>query len=111
VAGGIGAGVAVGENEARRGEIEREPQHGRDQEHGGKAENSSGVWMNSAVIRIRTEKDDRDRQQEVEHIGRQRQDQDDQDREDAEGEREIAALQLFAEFAPGEGLWLGPGRV
>ena len=34
VAGGGGAFVAVGEDQAGRGEVEREPQHGRDQQHG-----------------------------------------------------------------------------
>ena len=36
VAGGVGALVAVGENEPRRGEVERQPQHRRDQQHGRK---------------------------------------------------------------------------
>ena len=34
VAGGGGALVAVRQDQARRGEVERQPQHGRDQQHG-----------------------------------------------------------------------------
>src|SRR6185437_11858447 len=36
VAGGVGALVTVREDQPRRGEIERQPQHGRDQQHGRK---------------------------------------------------------------------------
>src|SRR5580692_12888538 len=35
MAGGGGALVAMGENEPGRGEVERQPQHGRDQQHRG----------------------------------------------------------------------------
>ena len=61
--------------------------------------NSSGFWMNTAVIRIRIEKDDREGQREVEQPRRQRQDQHHQDRDDADGEREVAALHERAEVA------------
>ena len=34
VAGGVGALVAVAQDQPGRGEVERQPQHGRDQQHG-----------------------------------------------------------------------------
>ncbi len=49
--------------------------------------------MNSAVIRISTEKDDRDGEREIEQQRRQRQDQHHQDRHHADGERDVAAPQ------------------
>ena len=45
----------------------------------GKAENSSGVWMNSAVIRISTERMIEIASAKSSRSARQRQDQDDQD--------------------------------
>jgi hypothetical protein len=51
------------QDQARRGEVERQPQHGRDQQHGREGGEFQRRWMNSAVIRISTEKRDRDREQ------------------------------------------------
>ena len=65
----------------------------------GKAENSSGAWMNSDVIRISTENVIEMASAEVEQQRRQRQDQDDQDRHHADGERDVAALEQGAEIA------------
>ena len=57
----------------------------------GKAENSSGVWMNSAVIRISTDRMIEMASEQVEQDRRQRQDQHDQDGHHADREREVAA--------------------
>ena len=65
----------------------------------GKEENSSGVWMNSAVIRISTEMMIEMASADVEQHRRQRQDQHHQDGEHADGERQVAALQERAEVA------------
>ncbi len=59
----------------------------------GKDENSSGVWMNSAVIRISTEKTIEIGQQQVEQQRRQRQDEDHDDPHDADGEADIGRAQ------------------
>ena len=65
----------------------------------GKAENSSGVWMNSAVIRISTEKMIEMASAKIEQQRRQRQDQHHQDGEHADGERDVAALHEGADLA------------
>ncbi len=65
----------------------------------GNAENSSGAWMNSAVIRIRIDSVIEIARNRSSTIARQRQDQHHQDGEDAERQREIAALQDIADFA------------
>ena len=57
VAGGRGALMPVRQDQPGRGQVERQPQHGRDQAGwSGTTENSSGAWMNSAVIRIRIDR-------------------------------------------------------
>ena len=63
----------------------------------GNAENSSGVWMNSAVIRIRIDRMIEIASRKIEHHRGQRHDQHHEDDEDAERQREIAALQDVAD--------------
>ena len=63
----------------------------------GKAENSSGVWMNSAVIRISTDRMIEIASAQIEQDRRQRQDQDDEDGQHADRERDVAALEQRAD--------------
>ena len=65
----------------------------------GKAENSSGVWMNSAVIRISTDRMIEIASAQIEQDRRQRQDQHDEDGQHADGERDVAALEQRADVA------------
>ena len=65
----------------------------------GNAENSSGVWMNSAVIRISTERMIEIASARSSSNRRQRQDQHHQDGEHADREREVAALEEVADVA------------
>ena len=93
VAGGVGALVAVREDQARRGEVERQPQHGRDQQHGREGGEFERRLDEQRRHQDQHREDDRDRQQQVEQERRQRQDQDDEDRHHADGERDVAALE------------------
>ena len=99
VAGGGGAFVAVRQDQARRGEVERQPQHGRDQQHG----REGGEFQRRVDEQRRHQdqhrQDDRDRQRQVEQDRRQRQDQDDEDGQNADRERDVAALEHGAEGA------------
>ena len=54
--GGGRALVSVRQDQPRRSEVQRQPQHRRDQSTVGNDENSSGAWMNSDVIRIRIDR-------------------------------------------------------
>ncbi len=103
VAGGVGALVAVRQDQPRRGEVERQPQHGRDQQDGGKRGELERRLDEQRRHQDQHRKDDRDRQRQIEQDRRQRQDQDDQDRENADRERDIAALEHGADRAkPGQ---------
>ena len=97
VAGSPRALVPMGEDEACRGEIEREPQHGRDQQH-----RREGRELERRLDEQRRHQDqhgkrDRDREREVEKDRRQRQDEDHEDRHHADGEPDIAAPEHGAE--------------
>src|SRR5580704_4741631 len=74
MAGGGGALVAAGENEPGRGQIERQPQHGRDQQH----RRESGEFQRRLDDQRRHQDQhrerDRDGEREVEQQRRQRQD-------------------------------------
>ena len=63
----------------------------------GKAENSSGAWMNSDVIRISTENVIEMASEKSSKQRRQRQDEDDEDRHHADGEPDVAAPEHGAE--------------
>src|SRR4029077_8357938 len=93
VAGGIGALVPVRQDQPRGGEVERQPQHGRDQEDGRKRGEFQRRLDEQRGHQDQDRQRDRDRQEQVEHDRGQREDQHHQDGENAEGQREIAALQ------------------
>ena len=101
VAGGIGALVAVGENEARRGQVEGEPQHGGDEQHRGKGGKFQRGMDEQRGHHDQHRKDDRDRQQAVEDHRRHGQDQHHQDGDDAQGQGDVAALGPCGEPAKG----------
>jgi hypothetical protein len=93
VAGGVGAFVAARQDQPRRGEVERQPQHGRDQQHGGE-----GGEFQRRLDEQRRHQDqhgegDRDRQRAVEQQRRQRQDKHHQNGEHADGKADVAAPQ------------------
>src|ERR1700726_1376699 len=90
MAGGGGALVAAGENEPGRGEVERQPQHGRDQQHG-----REGGEFQRRLDEQRRHQDqhrerDRDGEREVEQQRRQRQNEDDQNRHHGDGQPDAA---------------------
>ena len=93
VAGGVGAGVAVGEDQAGGGEVERQPQHGGDQQHGGEGGEFQRRLDEQRRHQDQHREDDRDGQQHVEQHRRQRQDEDDDDPHDADGEGDIGRAQ------------------
>ena len=99
VAGRVGALVAVRQDEARRGEVERQPQHGRDQQHGRERGEFERRLDEQRRHQDQHGDDDRDRQREIEQDRRQRQDQHDQDGQHADGERDVAALHERADLA------------
>ena len=99
VAGGVGALMAVRQDQPRRGEVERQPQHGRNQEDGRERREFQRRLDEQRRHQDQDRQRDRDRQEEIEHHRGQRQDQHHQDGEDAEGQREIAALQDSADIA------------
>ena len=93
LAGGVGAGVALGQDEPRRGEVERQAHHGRDEEDRREGRELQGRADEQRGHHHEHREGDRDGEEEVEHDRRHRQDQHDQDEHDREGEAEIAALQ------------------
>ncbi|MGY2933502.1 hypothetical protein ACVWZ6_003104 [Bradyrhizobium sp. GM6.1] len=101
VTGGIRALVPVRQDQAGRGHVERQPQHGRDQQNGRK----SGEFQRRLDEQRRHQDQDREcdrnRQEQVQHYRRQRKDQHHQDGENAERERDIAALEDVADFGKG----------
>ena len=93
VAGGVGAVVAVGEDQARGRKVQREAEHRRDQQNRGERGEFERRMNEQRRHQDQYREDDRARKQQIEQERRQRQDQHDEDREDADREREVAALQ------------------
>ncbi len=93
VAGGVGAFMTVGQDEAGRGQVEREAHHGRDQEHGRESGEFERAVDEQGRHQDQHREDDRDGKREVEQQRRQRQDQHHQDGEHADGKPDVAALQ------------------
>src|SRR6185437_5304913 len=93
VAGSVGALMAVRQDQPGGGEVERQPQHRRDQEDGRERGEFQRRLDEQRCHQDQDRERDRDRQEQVEHHRGQRQDQYHQDGEDAERQREIAALQ------------------
>ena len=99
VAGRGRALMAVRQDQPGGGDVERQPQHGRDQQHGRKRREFQRRLDEQRRHQDQDRQRDRDRQKQIEHDRGQRQDQHHQDGEDAERQREIAALQDIADFA------------
>ncbi len=91
VAGGGGALVPARQDQARRGEIEREPQHGGDEQHGRERGKLERRLDEQRRHQDQHREDDRERERHVEKRGRQRQQQHHQDRHHADCERDVAA--------------------
>src|SRR5690606_2109050 len=89
VAGGVGAVVSVGEDETRRGEVERQPHHRGDEQHGGETREFERRLDEQRRHQDQDREDDRDGEQRVEQQRRQRQDEDDDERHDADGEADV----------------------
>ena len=99
VAGGVGALMAVRQDQPGGGEVERQPQHRRDQEDGRERGEFQRRLDEQRRHQDQDRQRDRDRQEQVEHHRGQRQDQHHQDGEDTERQREIAALQDLDDLA------------
>jgi hypothetical protein len=93
VARGRGAFVAVRQDQPGRGKIQRQPQHGRDQQHGREDREFQRRLDEQRGHQDQHRQDDRDRQEQVEQDRRQRQDQDHQDGQNADRKRDVAALE------------------
>lgn len=103
VTGGIRALVPVRQDQAGRGHVERQPQHGRDQQDGRKCREFQRRLDEQRRHQDQDRERDRDRQEQVQHDRRQRQDQHHQDGEDAERQRDVAALEDSDDFVEGGG--------
>jgi hypothetical protein len=90
--------VPLRQDQPGRGQVERQPQHGRDQEDGREGGEFQRRLDEQRGHQDQDRERDRDRQEQVEHQRGQRQDQHHEDDEDADGEREIAALQHVGRF-------------
>ena len=97
VAGGARALVPVRQDQAGRGEVEREPQHGGDQQDGRERGELERRVNEQRRHQDQHREDDGDREEQVEQDRRQRQDEDHQDGHHADGERDVAALEQRAE--------------
>ncbi len=92
VAGRVGALVAVSEDDACGGDVERQPQHGGDQQ-----DRREGRKIERPLDPQRHHQDqdrdgDRERQPDIDHEGGDRQEQDRQDGDDADREEDVAAV-------------------
>ena len=99
MAGGGGAFMTVGQHQAGRRKIERQPQHGRDQQHRRKGREFERRLDEQRRHQDQHREDDRDGERKIEQERRQRQDQDDQNRHHADGEQNVAALEHVADVA------------
>ena len=93
VAGGRRALMALRQDQPGRGHVQRQPQHGRDQEDGRKRREFQRRLDEQRGHQDQDRDRDRDRQEQVQHDRGQRQDQHHQDGENAERQRQIAALE------------------
>jgi len=99
VAGGIRPLMAAGQYQPRRGEVERKPQHGRDQKNGRKRREFERRLDEQRGHQDQDGQRDRDREKQIEHQRGQGQDQHDQNGENTEGKRDVAALDEAADVA------------
>jgi hypothetical protein len=98
MAGGVGPLVAARQDEAGRGEIEREPQHGRYQQHGRKGGKFQRRLDEQGRHQDQHREGDRDGEREVEQKRRQRQNEDDENGHHADGQAKVAPLEQRPEI-------------
>jgi len=97
LAGGIRSFIPMRQDEPRRGEIERHPQHRRDQKHRGKRAEFERLPDEHRRHQDQNREGNRKRERDVQQPGRKRQQKHDEDRENADGERDFAVLQIVAD--------------
>ncbi|MGY4485651.1 hypothetical protein ACVWWR_004842 [Bradyrhizobium sp. LM3.2] len=101
VTGRVRALMPVRQDQAGRGHVERQPQHGRDQQDSREGGEFQRRLDEQRRHQDQDRKRDRDRQEQVQHDRGQRQDQHHQDGEDAERQRDIAAPEDVADLGKG----------
>ena len=99
VAGGSCSFMPVSQDEPRRGEIEREPQHGGDQQHGRKRGELERGLDEQSRHQDQNRKGDRDGERKIEQYRRQRQDEDHEYGHHADREPDVAPPQHGPEVA------------
>ncbi len=102
--------VAVAEDQPRRGEVEGEPQHRRDEEQGREDREFKRIVDRKPGHHDEDREDDRNRQQQIEENRGQREDQHRQDAEHARGEEQVGALRQGVEIAAARQGELGEER-
>jgi hypothetical protein len=95
--------MALRQDQACRGEVERQAQHRGDQQDGRKRREFERRVDEQRRHQDQHGQDDRDRQEDIEDERRQRQDQHDQDGHHADRERDVAALEQVGEAPYAEG--------
>src|SRR5690606_31288744 len=113
VTGGVGAVVAVGEDQAGGGEVECQPHHGGDQQYRREGREFERRLDEQRRHQDQHREDDRDRQQAVEQHRRQRQDKNEDDAHDADREADVGGGEgpaHRAEAREAEAGRLGGGR-
>ncbi len=98
VTGGVGAFMTARQDQARRGEVERQPQHGGDQEHGREGGKFERRLDEQRRHQDQHREDDRNGEREIQQQRRQRQDQHDQDGQHADREPDVAAPEEGADL-------------
>ncbi|MHC2704234.1 hypothetical protein ACVMHZ_007397 [Bradyrhizobium liaoningense] len=101
VTGGGRALVPVRQDQAGRGHVERQAQHGRDQEDGREGREFERRLNEQRRHQDQDRERDRDRQEQVQHDRGQGKDQHHQDGEDAERQRDVAALEDVDDLVEG----------
>ena len=92
VAGGRGSLVAVGEDEAGRGEVQRQPQHRRDEQERREDRELERVLDEQRGHQDQHRNDDRDGEQEIEEDRGEGHDEHHEDAHHPDGEEEVGAL-------------------
>ena len=102
VTGSIRALVAMAQDQARRRQIERETQHGRNQQHGREGGELKRLLDKQRGHQDEDRQDDREGEKQIKRPGRQWDDEDNEDRQDADGEHQVAALEILRQRLKGK---------
>jgi hypothetical protein len=103
------SGPAMAEDQPCRGEIERQAQHRRDEQHRREGREFQWPLDKQADHQDKNGQGDRQRQADIEQPGRHGQDHDRQDRDDTKRQRDLAALQRDDDLADDVGRALSGG--